>query len=147
MDGAELKRTYRILAKRLHPDVRGANNEERSALFVLAQSAYRNGDVEALHSLEVATRHMDAAENDLEATDDVELLAQELELVRIEEGVVRERLNNLERGPELRLVVHDRQGSREQGLRLARSVDYRPAEGAYYEQNGTQLRMALRSRE
>ncbi len=100
---AELKRVYRILVKRLHPDVHAGNDEERLALFAIAQVAYRNGDVEALRSLEVATRHLEAGEDDLETTDDAELLAQELELARIEEGVMRERLCALENCEEMRL--------------------------------------------
>ena len=100
----ELKKTYRVLAKRLHPDVCAGSEKKRAALFMLAQSAYRKGDVEMLRSLEVATRHMDASEDDLETTDDVGLLAQELELARIEEGVMLERLHDLENSTEMRLA-------------------------------------------
>lgn len=102
-DAEELKRTYRILVKRLHPDVHAGDDEGRAALFLLAQSAYCNGDVATLHSLEVATRHMEPREDDLEATDDVGLLGQELELARIEEDVMRERLCALEACEEMRL--------------------------------------------
>ncbi len=103
-DAGELKRGYRILVKRLHPDVRAGEGEGRAALFLLAQAAYRNGDVAALHSLEVATRHLEPSEDDLEATDDVGLLGQELELARIEADVMRERLCVLEDGEEMRLA-------------------------------------------
>lgn len=102
-DADELRRLYRSLAKRLHPDVHAGDSDECSALFLLAQAAYRNGDVEALRSLEVATRHLDTGERDLEGTIDREALAQELELARIEEGVVQERLQALEDSEEMRL--------------------------------------------
>ena len=102
-DADELKRLYRRLAKRLHPDVHVGDSDECSALFLLAQAAYRNGDVEALRSLEVATRHLDALEEDLQHVTDADALAQELELARIEEGVVQERLRELEECEEMRL--------------------------------------------
>ena len=102
-DAHELKRAYRVLVKRLHPDVHAGSGEDRAALFMLAQSAYRKGDVATLHSLEVVTRHLDAGQDDLEATYDAELLAQELELAHIEEDVMRDRLRSLEDGAEMRL--------------------------------------------
>jgi hypothetical protein len=102
-DAGELKRAYRTLVKRLHPDVHVSDDEGHAALFMLAQTAYRNGDVATLQSLEVATRHLVTDEDDLEATDDVGLLGQELELARIEESVIRERLNALEDCEEMRL--------------------------------------------
>ena len=101
-DSAELRRIWRMLAKRLHPDVCAGGGDEREALFLLAQAAYRNGDVATLRSLEVATRHLVDAD-DLEGVEDVELLAQELELAHIEEGVMAERLRELEEGDEMRL--------------------------------------------
>ena len=102
-DAAELRRLYRKLAKRLHPDVHAGDSDECSALFLLAQAAYRNGDIEALRSLEVATRHLDALEEDLQHVTDADALAQELELARIEEGVMTERLQQLEDCEEMRL--------------------------------------------
>lgn len=105
MNGAEakeFKRLYHVLMRRLHPDV-SSHDEEHEGLFALAQAAYKNGDVGALRSLEVATRHLDAAYEDLEASTDEEALAQELELARIEEGVMRERLAKLEESEEMRL--------------------------------------------
>lgn len=99
----ELKRVYRILAKRLHPDMHGGQDKERAALFLLAQGAYRNGDIETMRSLEIATRHLDSGEDDLESADG-DALEMELELARIEEGVMRERLSGLEQCEEMRLV-------------------------------------------
>ncbi len=99
----ELKRLYRTLAKRLHPDVCAGKDESRAALFQLAQAAYRDGNLEALRSLEVATRHLDAGKSDLEDIDDPELLAQELELARIEEGIMYKRLHELKDCEEMQL--------------------------------------------
>jgi hypothetical protein len=102
-DAAELRRLYRKLAKRLHPDMHAGDAGEQTDLFVLAQAAYHKGDIEALRSLEVATRHLDALEEDLQHVTDADALAQELELARIEEGVVQERLRELEECEEMRL--------------------------------------------
>ncbi|MBR3315647.1 MAG: J domain-containing protein [Atopobiaceae bacterium] len=99
----ELRRVYRALVKRLHPDVHAGADEDRTTFFVLVQEAYRRGDVAALRSLEVATRHLEPGEDDLDATDDEGLLSQELELARIEEDVTRERLRELEESEDMRL--------------------------------------------
>ena len=102
-DATELKHLYRLMVKRLHPDVRPSESDECAALFLLSQAAYHSGDLEALRSLEVATRHLSAEEDDLLATDDLEVLAQELELACIEEGVMQDRLSKLESSDEMRL--------------------------------------------
>ena len=100
-ESAQLKTLYRTLVKRLHPDV--CSSDEHEMLFLLAQAAYRNGDVLALRSMEVATRHLER-EDDLEVVDDPAPLELELELARIEEGVMRERLHELESSEELGLA-------------------------------------------
>ena len=101
-DAKEVRHLYRTLVKRLHPDVCHGGARE-AALFKMAQAAYANGDVEALRSLEVATRHMDPSEDDLELATSESELEQELELARIEEDVVRERLEQTEDCEEMRL--------------------------------------------
>ena len=102
-DTKEFKRLYRMLVKRLHPDVcRG--EDDCAELFKLAQCAYAQGDVETLRSLEVATRHLDPAIDDLETVTDEAVLEQELELALIEEGVVRERLEEVESCEEMQLA-------------------------------------------
>ena len=97
-----VRHLYRTLVKRLHPDV-CHGGEREAALFKMAQAAYANGDVEALRSLEVATRHLDPSEDDLELATSESELEQELELARIEEDVVRERLEQTEDCEEMRL--------------------------------------------
>ncbi len=97
-----LHSVYRTLMKRLHPDVHMGEDEERAALFQIAQAAYKNGDVEALRSLEAATRRFDGPD-DLAETDDATLLAEELELAQIEENVMRQQLHKLEEGEDIKL--------------------------------------------
>ena len=101
-DAREVKSLYRTLVKRLHPDV-CHGGEREAAMFKMAQAAYAKGDIDALRSLEVATRHMDPASDDLDESCDASELEHELELARIEEGVVRERLEQLEECEEMRL--------------------------------------------
>ena len=102
-DSRQLKALYRMLVKRLHPDIH-PGDDSLAALFLLVQAAYRSGDVDALRSMEVASRHLESAD-DLEDVFDPELLEQELELARIEEGVMRERLHELEESEEMRLAA------------------------------------------
>ena len=102
-ESGELKRLYHRLVKRLHPDVCHSTEDHRAGLFQIAQAAYANGDVQALRSLEVATRHLDPVCDDLSDAHDLETLEQELELARIEEGVMAERLQQLEECEEMRL--------------------------------------------
>lgn len=102
-ESKELKRLYRALVKRLHPDVCHADASKYASLFQTAQAAYKSGDIDTLRSLEVATRHLDHGTDDLESNSNLADLMQELELVRIEEGVVRERVQALEQGEEMRL--------------------------------------------
>lgn len=47
-DTAELKKTYKNIVKRLHPDLNPECDENDIMLFHKAVSAYENGDVEAL---------------------------------------------------------------------------------------------------
>ena len=59
-EAIEEKRLYRILAKRLHPDLHPDLDEATKAMFSLAQLAYRQSDLKMLKSLEVSTAHLDA---------------------------------------------------------------------------------------
>ena len=103
MEETEFKKLYRTLVKRLHPDVCPSDDDHRAILFQLAQAAYRNGDIEALRSLEVATRHLDPRTDDLDDVSDQAILEQELELAQIELEVMRGRLHELEESEEMRL--------------------------------------------
>ncbi|MBP3884393.1 MAG: J domain-containing protein [Olsenella sp.] len=123
-DSAELKRLYRTLMMRLHPDVCHADGGEVTELFSLAQNAYRNGDVEMLRSLEAASRHLEP-QDDLADADDLAELLRELELDRIEEGVMRERLQELENGEEMRLgrLLADPEWVTARTMELRRAVE------------------------
>ena len=50
-DASDLKRIYRILIKRLHPDWNPDLSEERKELFVRAQAAYKSNDVQELRNI------------------------------------------------------------------------------------------------
>lgn len=58
---AELKRTYRELMRRLHPDANPNQTDETRRLFALAQQAFANGDLEGLRAVKAATSLVDAA--------------------------------------------------------------------------------------
>lgn len=124
---AKLRDLYRRLAKRLHPDIRGGENRGRTTLFLLAQTAYQNGAADALRSLETATHHLDLGDKDLETNANAEDLAQEYELALIEDGVVRERLQELEECDEMRLgrLLCDPDWVRARTAELRRSIEAR----------------------
>ena len=93
-DSDHMKRCYRKLAKRLHPDLHPELSEEEAKRFILAQKAYENGDLELLESIEAATRHMDS-KLDFEGLDapalEAELIAAEAQL-----AAARARLSQVE---------------------------------------------------
>ena len=50
-DSVELKKLYRLLIKRLHPDVCHDRTEEQSRLFEHACAAYKNGDLATMRTI------------------------------------------------------------------------------------------------
>ena len=101
-DGRALKKYFRILARRLHPDLHPDRQEEFSDLFQIAMRAYETGNVPVLRSLEVSTRHLDTHDADLEGLAEDEL-GSALELTQIELGMVREQLEKLKADPVFQL--------------------------------------------
>ena len=101
-DARRLRKLFHTLARRLHPDLHPAHEEEFGDLFQIAMQAYENGDVPVLRSLEVSTRHLDAHDADLEGLSEDEL-AQALELTQIELGMVRGQLEELAAEPVFQL--------------------------------------------
>ena len=91
-DARELKRLHRTLIKRLHPDANIGSEEECERFFLLAQTAYEHGDVKALRSLEVATRHLGKTEHRAESAAEAEA---ELALVEAQIAIAEDKLNAL----------------------------------------------------
>ena len=88
----QLKHLYRILAKRLHPDINPSDDEGAQMTFFLVKAAYKQGDLEMLESLEVSTRGMDAKEKMPRTVDEAEA---ELALVMAQVGVLEKRKQDL----------------------------------------------------
>lgn len=89
-ESRQLKKLYRAIAKRLHPDVVTEQDAQYSALFLSAQAAYANGDLSTLQAIEISTRHLDAKQaleqlgipdDDGESQDLIEKLSVELVLL------------------------------------------------------------------
>ena len=122
-EDAQVRSLYHTLVKRLHPDVCGSS--QGVVLFRIAQAAYANGDIQALQSLEVATRHLESARDDLDDVDDVAVLEQELELVQIQEGVMADRLEELRNCEDMRLdaLLSDPDWVTRRTTELRRAVD------------------------
>lgn len=55
----KLKELFRMLAKRLHPDLHPGHDESSRNMFELAKLAYSQGDIGVLSSLEISTRGLE----------------------------------------------------------------------------------------
>lgn len=89
----ELKTLHKKLIKRLHPDLHPNSSEEAHRFFLLAQSAYENGDLAMLHALDTATEDYDDVRETPElAEDDLEI---EIAMAEAQLNIVIEKLNAL----------------------------------------------------
>lgn len=92
-EGRELKELHRKLIRRLHPDIHPDLPEDAQRFFLIAQSAYENGDVDTLRVVDTATEdyeeHADTA-NLSEDDATIELAMAEAQL-----NVAREQLDVL----------------------------------------------------
>lgn len=52
-DSVELRKLYRVLAKKLHPDVNPDQSQESQNLWIQVQSAYEMGDLKQLQALHI----------------------------------------------------------------------------------------------
>ena len=92
MEVGQLKHLFRIITKRLHPDINPSDDEGAQMTFFLAKAAYKQGDVEMLKSLEISTRGMDAKERMPQTVAEAEA---ELALVMAQVGVLEKRKQDL----------------------------------------------------
>ena len=89
-----IKELYRILVKRLHPDLHLEDAEYFSELFQIAQSTYKNGQLDLLEALELSTRSLEQGDEQIENLDEQELGCA-LELIVIERDLMQEKLDEL----------------------------------------------------
>lgn len=89
----ELKTLHKKLIKRLHPDLHPNGSEETHRFFLLAQSAYENGDLAMLHALDTATEdYEDVGETPELTEDDLEI---EIAMTEAQLNIAIEKLNAL----------------------------------------------------
>lgn len=65
-DSAEVKKLYRILIKKLHPDLNPNYNEETKQLFLKLEYAYQNGDLKTLQNILLLIEDINPNKNELE---------------------------------------------------------------------------------
>lgn len=78
-DTKELKRIYRKIVRRLHPDMNPNLTESEQKLFLNAVAAYKNGDLKMLKSLEIL---IDEASDDIEDYSPIEILKNKKETLK-----------------------------------------------------------------
>jgi chromosome segregation ATPase len=113
-EGAELKRLYRQLARRFHPDlaVDAVDREYRTQLMMAINAAYAAADLEKLHqlALEPDSAHgMDLADSDQHLA---EKLLRELERCQRRLAEIKEEMARLEKHKSARLMRQATQAER-----------------------------------
>lgn len=89
----ELKALHKKLIKRLHPDLHPGLSEEAQRFFLLAQSAYENGDLDMLRAIDTATEDYEQAEvSPVLAEDELEI---EIAMAEAQLNIAIERLEVL----------------------------------------------------
>ncbi|MGI8602902.1 MAG: hypothetical protein ACR2OZ_07860 [Verrucomicrobiales bacterium] len=96
-EAAELKKLWRQMVKRLHPDVNGTLDEEAAHLWARAKNAYERADLEEMRVL--VTLLDDAAPEMPELPDAREALEGELQTLRNQAGKLRAELAALREQP------------------------------------------------
>ncbi len=89
----ELKQLHRTLIKRLHPDLHPGQSDEEARFFMVAQTAFEEGNLAVLRSIAVATEGM-GAEADSNDLTEFEMNA-ELEIVLAHERITAQQLDDL----------------------------------------------------
>lgn len=89
----ELKTLHKKLIKRLHPDLQPNLSEEAQRFFLLAQSAYENGDLAMLRAIDTATEDYENAKAPSEQTEDN--LEIEIAMTEAQLNIAVEKLNAL----------------------------------------------------
>jgi len=90
-DAADMKRIYRLLVKRLHPDWNPDLSDEKKDLFVRAQAAYKSCDVQELRNILLRLEAEEPVRIKVETIDD--------DIARLERSLsdLRKRIEELEK--------------------------------------------------
>lgn len=86
-DSAEVKRLYRILVKKLHPDLNPNYTEDTKQLFLKAEYAYQNGDLKTLQNILLLIEDINTNKDELEIGELEELKNKKKKLLVIIEDL------------------------------------------------------------
>lgn len=86
-DSAEVKKLYRILIKKLHPDLNHNYNDKTKELFFKVEYAYQNGDLKTLQNILLLIEDIDTNKDELEVGELEELKNKKKKLLVIIEDL------------------------------------------------------------
>lgn len=92
-EGRELKELHRKLIRRLHPDIHPDLPEDARRFFLIAQTAYENGDIDTLRVVDTATEDYEEQADAMDLSEDD--AAIELAMAEAQLNVAREQLDVL----------------------------------------------------
>lgn len=92
-EGRELKELHRKLIRRLHPDIHPDLPENAQRFFLIAQTAYENGDIDTLRVVDTATEDYEEQTDAMDLSEDD--AAVELAMAQAQLNVAREQLDVL----------------------------------------------------
>lgn len=92
-EGRELKELHRKLIRRLHPDIHPDLPESAQRFFLIAQTAYENGDIDTLRVVDTATEDYEERADAMDLSEDD--AAIELAMAQAQLNVAREQLDVL----------------------------------------------------
>ncbi|WP_297983964.1 hypothetical protein [uncultured Chryseobacterium sp.] len=124
-DSMELRKIYRNIAKKLHPDINPHLSKQQKEIWQLFQNAYKNGDLDKMKALEIV--YQDDLKNTENNTDELSIENILLQTAMLTQGIkeLEEQKKLLESEFPFKIAeeIRDEEWVKEQQDRLQREID------------------------